>query len=430
MNRKTFVLDTNVLLYDKTSIHSFPGNDVVIPLLVLDELDRFKEKPGIIGESARYVNRLLDGFRDIGRLDEGVKLPEELSRDQTIRVIIGDHAAPFGLAGNAMDNLIIAATLSEGREDPNRTIILVTKDINLRVKCDALGIRSEDYYKDHISTEDVDYSGFHSIELEKEQVDQFYSDGVLNIGLDSGIFDNEYVLVNEGEHSSFIARYEDGLLKKLLGAPGGVSKISPKNKEQSFAIDALMQPDIPLVTLTGIAGSGKTFLTLMAAMDGAMSKKYNRIIISRSLQTVGNDIGFLPGDLNEKMDPWLAPIKDNFQTMFNDITYFEAMKDKGQIEVAPLAFIRGRSFNDSFVIVDEAQNATVHELKTLITRVGKNSKIVLLGDTDQIDTPYIDKVSNGLSIIVDRFKKTNLSAHVHIQHGQRSKLATMASNIL
>jgi len=348
---------------------------------------------------------------------------------ETIKVIIGEHAAPFGLAGNAGDNLIIAATLSEGRGDPNRAIILVTKDINLRVKCDALGIRSEDYYKDHISSEDVNYSGHHAITLEKAEVDKFYQDNSLK--LDTGaILENEYVLVNEGEHSSFIARYSDGFLQKLTGAPGGISKISPKNKEQSFAIDALMQPDIPLVTLTGIAGSGKTFLTLMAAMDGAMSKKYGRIIISRSIQTVGNDIGFLPGDLNEKMDPWLAPIKDNFQTMFNDITYFEAMKDKGQIEVAPLAFIRGRSFNDSFVIVDEAQNATVHELKTLITRVGKNSKIVLLGDTDQIDTPYIDKVSNGLSIIVDRFKNSNLSAHVHIPYGQRSNLATLASNIL
>ena len=429
MKRKTFILDTNVLLYDKTSIHSFHGNDVVIPLQVLDELDRFKEKPGVVGESARYVNRLLDSFRDIGRLDEGVKLPKELSRDQTIRVIIGDHAAPFGLAGNAGDNLIIAATLSEGREHPNKTIILVTKDINLRVKCDALGIRSEDYYKDHIASEDVDYSGYHKITLEKEDVDNFYQNGELHF-TESGMFPNEYALINEGEHSSFIARYEGDFLHKLVGPPGGIAKISPKNKEQSFAIDALMQSNIPLVTLTGIAGSGKTFLTLMAAMDGAMSKKYSRIIISRSIQTVGNDIGFLPGDLNEKMDPWLAPIKDNFQTMFNDITYFEAMKDKGQIEVAPLAFIRGRSFNDSFVIVDEAQNATVHELKTLITRVGKNSKIVLLGDTDQIDTPYIDKVSNGLSIIVDRFKRTNLAAHVHIPHGQRSNLATMASNIL
>ena len=430
MKRKTFILDTNVLLYDKTSIHSFPGNDIVIPLQVLDELDRFKEKPGVIGEAARYVNRLLDSFRDIGRLDEGITIPEEYSRDQTIKVIIGEHTTPFGLAGNAGDNLIIAATLSEGAEDPEKAIILVTKDINLRVKCDALGIRSEDYYKDHIASEDVDYSGYHTMHLPQEQVDKFYQESELHIGDESGIFPNEYVLVNEGEHSSFIARYEDGFLNKLVGAPGGIAKISPKNKEQSFAIDALMQPNIPLVTLTGIAGSGKTFLTLMAAMDGAMSKKYSRIIISRSIQTVGNDIGFLPGDLNEKMDPWLAPIKDNFQTMFNDITYFEAMKDKGQIEVAPLAFIRGRSFNDSFVIVDEAQNATVHELKTLITRVGRNSKIVLLGDTDQIDTPYIDKVSNGLSIIVDRFKRTNLAAHVHIPHGQRSNLATLASNIL
>lgn len=428
MSRKTFILDTNVLLYDKTSIHSFSGNDVVIPLLVLDELDRFKEKPGVIGEAARYVNRLLDGFRDFGRLDEGVKVPEDLAKNQTIRVIVGEHAAPFGLAGNAADNLIIAATLSEARENPTNKIILVTKDINLRVKCDALGILSEDYFKDHIASEDADYSGYRNVVLEKEKIDSFWRDGFLNI--EEGFFPNEYILVNEGEHSGFLARYEDGKLFKLLTAPGGIGKITPKNKEQSFAVDALMHPDIPLVTLTGIAGSGKTFLTLMAAMDGAMTKKYSRIIISRSIQTVGNDLGFLPGDLNEKMDPWLAPIKDNFQTMFNDITYFETMKDKGQIEVAPLAFIRGRSFNESFVIVDEAQNATVHELKTLITRVGKGSKIVLLGDTDQIDTPYIDKVSNGLSIIVDRFKNTELSAHVHIPHGQRSNLATLASNLL
>lgn len=429
MVRKTFILDTNVLLYDKTAMHSFHGNDVVIPLLVLDELDRFKEKPGIIGEAARYVNRTLDGFREIGRLDVGVKLPESLAKDQTIRVITGDHAAPFGLAGNHADNLIIAATLSEGAANPKKTIILVTKDINLRVKCDALGIRSEDYYKDHITTEDASYLGYQSLEMEIDKVNEFYQNGYVDCQAD--LSPNEYVVINEQTQSSALGRFTDGHVQKLIGPPGGIAKISAKNKEQSFAIDALMSDDISLVTLTGIAGSGKTFLTLMAAMDGAMSKKYSRIIISRSIQTVGNnDIGFLPGDLDEKMDPWLAPIRDNFQTMFNDITYFETMKDKGQIEVAPLAFIRGRSFNESFVIVDEAQNATVHELKTLITRVGRNSKIVLLGDTDQIDTPYIDKVSNGLSIVVDRFKGTRVSAHVYIPHGQRSELASLASNIL
>ena len=428
MTRKTFILDTNVLLYDKTSLHSFHGNDVVIPLLVLDELDRFKEKPGVIGEAARYINRTLDSFREIGRLDVGVKIPENLAKDQTVRVITGEHTAPFGLAGNQGDNLIIAATLSEGAAHPDKPIILVTKDINLRVKCDALGIRSEDYYKDHITAEDASYLGFQSIELDGESVNDFYQNGF--VSCEEQLNPNEYVVVNEQTQSSALGRYRNGEIKKLIGPPGGIAKITAKNKEQSFAIDALMSDDISLVTLTGIAGSGKTFLTLMAAMDGAMSKKYSRIIISRSIQTVGNDIGFLPGDLDEKMDPWLAPIRDNFQTMFNDITYFETMKDKGQIEVAPLAFIRGRSFNESFVIVDEAQNATVHELKTLITRVGRNSKIVLLGDTDQIDTPYIDKVSNGLSIVVDRFKGTKVSAHIYIPHGQRSELASLASNIL
>jgi PhoH-like ATPase len=211
-----------------------------------------------------------------------------------------------------------------------------------------------------------------------------------------------------------------------------MSNFKAKNKEQAFAVEALLREDIEMVTLTGLAGSGKTYVALMAGIDAVQQGRYKRIVISRSIQPVGRDLGFLPGDINEKMAPWLAPITDNFRTMLSDknFTYFEMMMNRGELEVAPLAYIRGRTFNDSYLIVDEAQNATVHELKTIITRIGKGSKIVLLGDTDQIDTPYIDKLSNGLSIVVDRFKDRESAAHVQLAKGQRSNIASLASIIL
>jgi PhoH-like ATPase len=207
-------------------------------------------------------------------------------------------------------------------------------------------------------------------------------------------------------------------------------RVSPRNKEQKFALNLLTDSDIQLVSLTGIAGSGKTYLTLMAALSGIYNDKYSRIIITRSMQPVGKEIGFLPGSLEEKMAPWMSPIVDNFRCNFKDITYFEIMCEKRQIEVAPLTYMRGRTFNDSFIIVDEAQNATIHELKTIITRVGDNSKVVLLGDVEQIDTPYIDTLSNGLTVVAEKFKNSKFTGHVTLTRGERSPLATLASKIL
>ena len=207
-------------------------------------------------------------------------------------------------------------------------------------------------------------------------------------------------------------------------------KVNPRNKEQKFALDLLTRDEIPLVSMTGIAGSGKTFLTLMAALSGLNQGKYERIVITRSLQPVGRDIGYLPGDINEKMNPWIAPIIDNVRHAFKDVTYFNVMKDKGQVEIAPMSFIRGRTFSNTFLIVDEAQNSTIHELKTVITRVGENSKIVLLGDIDQIDTPYIDSLSNGLTIVVEKFKEEKIAGHITLQKGERSLLASLASKLI
>jgi len=425
--RKTFIVDTSVLLYDKCSIHSFPGNDVVIPLIVLDELDRFKDKPGLLGEYARYVNRYLDDLRKVGSLHDGV----QIDHDQTIRVDIDIHLIPDSLDGNTGDNRIIAAALSL-KTASDQPVVMVTKDINFRVKCDSLGIYSEDYYKDRIVHDKSEiYSGQAEVEaISPSVINHFYDDSSISTDhLDFDLNSNQYVTVKYG-NQSLIGVHRDGNVVPLINNLTKTIGITPRNKEQKFAIDALTRDDVKLVSMTGLAGSGKTFLTLMAGMSGIQDKRYDRIVITRSLQTVGKEIGFLPGDIDDKMSPWLSPILDNFRVAFKDSTYFEMMRQKGQIEVSPLAFIRGRTFNNTFLIVDEAQNSTIHELKTIITRIGEGSKIVLLGDTDQIDTPYLDSLSNGLTVIVEKFKKYDIAAHITLMKGERSELATLASQVL
>jgi len=429
--RKSFVIDTSVLLYDKTSIHSFPGNDVVLPLKVLDELDNFKDRPNLLGESARYINRYLDKLREIGSLCDGVHI-EEI--DQTIRVelsAISHLTIPIGMDVESADNLIIGSAINL-KKNSKQPVIVVSKDINLRVKCDALGLKAEDYYKDHIRTEDFEtYDGQTSVDVTDEQLSGFFDTG--SIKWDDSLFENQFVVGKSPGGGSFIGIYESGLIRKIDSPEKKISStinIVPQSKEQTFALELLTNPDIPLVSIAGLAGSGKTFLTVMAGLAGLHNKVYDRIIITRSIQPVGRDLGFLPGDLQEKMGPWLSPILDNVRHAFKDISYFDMMVQRGDIEIAPLTYIRGRTFNNSFVIVDEAQNATIHELKTIITRVGKGSKVALLGDTGQIDTPYIDSLSNGLTLTTEKFKHHELAGHIKLLRGQRSDLATAASNIL
>jgi len=427
--RKLLILDTSVLLYDKESIHSFPGNDIVLPLIVLDELDRFKEKTGLLGEAARYVNRFLDDLRSKGRLYEGVLL-EDI--DQSIRVMSSSPKlnAKDQLDPTRGDNMIIAAALDCKNKTPNEIIKVITKDINLRVKCDAVGLFAEDYYRDYLDADEETFSGVSELSVNDNLIDQLYEEGSFDWHED--LYENSYVVCKgSGQGKSALGVYKKRQIF-ILNDSSELSEtdVRPRNKEQKFALHALRSPDIPLVSLTGLAGSGKTFLALMSGIDALTSKKYERIIVTRNIQPVGRDLGYLPGDINEKMSPWMSPLLDNFRHHFKDKIYFELMIEKGEIEIAPLSYIRGRTFNDSYLIVDEAQNATIHELKTIITRLGENSKVVLMGDTDQIDTPYIDKRSNGLAIVVEKFKSSDLSSHVHLCRGERSSIATYASKVL
>lgn len=431
--RKILVIDTSVLLHDMQSIHSFPDNDIVLPLVVLEELDRFKERQDLLGSAARYVNRFLDQLREKGHLCNGVTV----QGNQTIRVEselapLGIKAPP-GLDPEKGDNQLISVALGLSAKHPDVPVKVVTKDINLRVKCDALGLIAEDYYRDHIRSVKEGqrmYSGQETIELDDEDVDYFHSNRGLSIeGLGMDLLPNQFVcgISNLDPKKSLLAIHRNGVLYPINYKHAG---ITARSKEQKFAMHMLMDKEIPLVSLSGLAGSGKTFLTLAAAMQGFNEKTYKRIVITRSIEPVGRDIGFLPGDLNDKMAPWLSPIIDNFRQAYGDSTYFDAMRQKGDIDIAPLTFIRGRTFSDAFIIVDEAQNTTIHELKTIITRTGKGSKIVLLGDTDQIDTPYIDSYSNGLTIAVEKLKNSLLTGHITLERGERSELATLAGHVL
>lgn len=437
-HKKTLVIDTSVLLYDKNSLLNMGDNNIVIPLVVLEEIDNFKTKEGILGEYARYINRFLDDLRSIGSLYKGVNYTH---KDIEINIRVASETSWEDLEGldkKYNDNVIIA-TVNKLKRQSTEEVILITKDINLRVKCDSIGIKADDYYADYefIESENL-YSGHQEFIVDPDVINKAYSGNHLKLSEEVfegiHIIENEFVTLkaNNGSNQSCLLKRKDANLV-ILESKNELAKLSgieAKNKEQIFALELLLDEDIPLVTLTGIPGSGKTYLTLMTALKLLEKEDKKRIIFTRPIQTVGKDLGYLPGTINEKMSPWLAPIVDNFRNKFGDLSYFDLMMEKGQIDVAPLSYIRGRSFNDAIIIVDEAQNATVHELKTVITRTGKNSKIILLGDIDQIDLAYVNKFSNGLTIVIEKLKEESVTGHVNFTKGYRSELANIVAEKL
>jgi PhoH-like ATPase len=437
--KKVFVLDTNVLLHDPRAINAFQDNDVVIPIVVIEELDKFKKGIDEIGRNARQVSRILDEFRQKGKLSQGVKLDGggnlrvELNHQST------EHLPPELIATKA-DNRILATAINLKHD--NLPVILVTKDTNLRIKADAVGLRAEDYESDTITIDEL-YSGEMELAVEPGAIEEFYAKGELPAP-DPKPRPNQFVLIKNTANPSqtALARYslQKQTLVPILGIKHGVWGITSRNKQQQFALDLLLNDDIRLVTLVGKAGTGKTLLALAAGLDKTIeARSFQRLVVSRPVFPMGKDIGFLPGDIEEKLRPWMQPIRDNLDFLVGSSggpgrvkgkKDLQSLFDLGMIEVEPLTYIRGRSMPNQYLIVDEAQNLTPHEIKTIITRAGEGTKVVLTGDPYQIDNPYIDSESNGLTFVVERFKEEPIAGHITLVKGERSDLAELAATLL
>lgn len=433
--KKIYILDTSIFFTNYNSIFSYGEHDIVVSFKVLEEIDRHKNRQDGVGVNARNTIRILDSLREKGNLHKGV----ELGENKGILSIRGYHKndLPEDFDLSVPDNQIIATAICEKVKNSDIEVIVVTRDINMRVKCDALEIPCEDYTCSELAELDGDlYKGFTSHLVEDHVIDRFYSGEQVFLGEEAKAFPNQYILLtsNQNEKKTALARFNnyDFSLSKVLEFKNGVWGVSPRNKEQMFSIDLLMNPNIPIVTLTGRAGSGKTLLALAAGLEQTLEKSiYKKLVVSRPVQPVGKDIGFLPGTLEEKMSPWLMPIQDNLEfLMGDDKTTMEMYMENGTIQVEALSYIRGRSIPNSLIIIDEAQNLTTHELKTIITRVGEGTKIILTGDVEQIDSIYLNEATNGLSYAVEKFKPYDLAGHMGLVKGERSKVATLAAEIL
>jgi PhoH-like ATPase len=435
---KNFILDTNVLLHDPRAIFHFEDNNVVIPIYVIEEIDQFKRDLSELGRNARQVARYLDGFRQEGRIGEGVKLPA----GGVVRVRFTERELPKALANGAgVDNRILATALDIKESEPQVPAIFVTKDTNLRIRADALGLTAEDYDAEKVEISDI-YTGMRELPVSAADVDAFYQTGEL--AHDGASFaPNEFALLKDRENPQHTAlgkyRADRGKVVPLIRfSRDGVWGIRPRNKEQNFALDLLLNDEIKLVTLVGKAGTGKTMLAIAAGLHKTMEESvYQKLLVSRPIFPLGRDIGYLPGDVEEKLNPWMQPIFDNVEFLMNlsradkkaGRSYRELI-DLGIVAIEPLTYIRGRSIPNQFIIVDEAQNLTPHEVKTILTRVGDNTKIVLTGDPYQIDNPYVDSTNNGLIHVVNRFKTEKLAGHITLTKGERSALAELAANLL
>jgi PhoH-like ATPase len=435
---KHFVLDTNVLIHDPRAILQFTDNEVVVPIFVLEEIDQFKKEASERGRNAREVARLLDAFRAEGaRLSDGAPLPS----GGRIRVASAARAVPTTLRESQIaDHLILMVALDVRDANKGEPTIFVTKDVNLRIRADSLGLTSMDFDTERIDIDDV-YSGIIELPVPGTDVDTFYAQNTLSLA-ETSLKANQYVLLRDRENPSHsaIGRFEGGTknLVALRKLRDGVWGIRPRNKEQHCALDLLLCDDIKLVTLIGKAGTGKTMLALAAGMQKVVEEQlYSKLLVSRPIFPLGRDVGYLPGDIEQKLNPWMQPIYDNVEFLMglskterkNGRSYQELI-DLGYIEIEPLTYIRGRSIPNQFIIVDEAQNLTPHEVKTIITRVGEATKVVLTGDPYQIDNPYVDATSNGLTTVVEKFKGELVAGHVTLSKGERSPLAELASNLL
>jgi PhoH-like ATPase len=440
---RTYVLDTNVLLYDPNAIEVFEDNELVIPITVIEEVDRFKKDLNETGRNARMISRRLDELRHAGKLSHGVPLDS----GGTVRVDIPDGTGkplPAFFEDHSNDNKIIAVAYNLAQTRDPGSVILVTRDTNMRIKADSLGLKAEDYEHAHIHM-DESYTGVSEVTVSSEQIGEMYNQGWLPWD-DGTAYPNQYLLLKAEDKPSQtgMARYDQK--QKRLRPVGkhreGVWGIFARNKEQLFVLDMLLDDTIDLVTIDGMAGTGKTLMAIACGLKKvADDRAFRRLVVSRPIFPLGKDMGFLPGDVSEKLNPWMKPIFDNLDLLLGahddeprnrsgGQPSYQALLDQGILDVEPLTYIRGRSMPRQYLVVDEAQNLTPHEVKTVLTRAGEGTKIILTGDPYQIDNPYVDSTSNGLTYVIERFKHTPAAGHITLRKGERSQLAELAATLL
>ncbi|MCM3237866.1 PhoH family protein [Heyndrickxia oleronia] len=441
--KKIYVLDTNVLLQDPNSIFSFEDNEIVIPAVVLEEVDSKKRYMDEIGRNARQVSKLIDSFRKAGKLHE--KIP--LENGGILRIEL-NHRSFQQLQDifieKTNDNRILAVAknlaIEEGTKESGRPVILVSKDALVRVKADALGLQAEDFLNDRVVEIDHIYTGLLEIYLDKELLNLFYEKGEIKLSeiTHHPFYPNQFLIIKDalGSSASAIGIVDETgkMVKKLVYNQESIWGIKPRNVGQTMAMELLFRQDIPLVTMTGKAGTGKTLLALAAGlMQTEDLHSYKKLLVARPIVPVGKDLGYLPGEKQEKLRPWMQPIFDNLEYLFNTKKPGELeaiLAGMGSIEVEALTYIRGRSIPEQYIIIDEAQNLTKHEVKTILTRVGEKSKIVLMGDPEQIDHPYLDEYNNGLTYVLEKFKDQKVAGHIQLLKGERSGLAQLAADLL
>jgi PhoH-like ATPase len=448
--RKNFVLDTNVLLHDPNAIFAFEDNQVVIPIYVVEEIDNFKKDLSELGRNARQVSRILDRLRGGGdKLSDGV--PIEGTNGGSLRVAFAREELPteFTLAGHGSDNRILATAITVQHDDPNTPLIFISKDINLRIRAAALGFQVMDYTTERADISEL-YSGIVELSVPDDAIGALYQAGEAPVASmvtpdpddpDGMPPPNAFLLLTGvgGQGSAMARVLPDGKTMRLLKGHGPtVWGIRPRNKEQHFAFELLLDQSVRLVTLVGQAGTGKTLLALAAGLQKTVEEQvYQRLLVSRPVFPLGRDIGFLPGDVNEKLRPWMQPVHDNLELLLG-LTPAEKRKgrsseeifDMDLVHIEPLTYIRGRSIPRQFILVDEAQNLTPHEVKTIITRAGDDTKIVLTGDPYQIDNPFLDATNNGLVHVVGKFRGEAIAGHMTLTKGERSDLAERAAQLL
>ena len=439
-NRKLFIIDTNVLLHDYKCIYNFEENDIIIPIVVLEELDKFKRGNDLINFHAREFTRELDKLSGDMLLTANIPLGENLGNMHIETGKDFSEKVNQSFPERTADHRILAIADYVCNSNKDKTVVLITKDINLRMKAKSLGIMAQDYENDKVANIDDLYKGIRILDnVSQESISKLYE---LPDGVGAGEFKLEtnltghkfFIMKNNG--SSALAHYNpvNKMLNRVIKQT--TYGIDPRNAEQTFAIEALSNPDIQLVSLTGKAGTGKTLLALAAALQ--QHKRYKQIFLARPIVPLANrDLGFLPGDVKEKMDPYMQPLYDNLTVIKHKFSHqspeflrINDMMKEDKLLITPLAYIRGRSLSSIFFIVDEAQNLTPHEIKTIITRAGEGTKMVFTGDIEQIDSPYLDTASNGLSYLSDKMKNQDIFAHVNLVKGERSFLAELASKLL